>query len=135
LRHIPGLLAAGAFILNSGLSKRQVDDGTAAMLHGMAAGTYPFLGSIPPRRFVRLLSAGEMTLGAALLIPVVPTAVAGAALAAFSAGLLGLYLRTPGMREEGSVRPTQQGIIIAKDVWMLGIGLGLVLDAVTEDDR
>lgn len=37
----------------------------------------------------------------ALLLTVVPTAVAGAGLAAFSAGLLGLYLRTPGMRQEG----------------------------------
>jgi uncharacterized membrane protein YphA (DoxX/SURF4 family) len=135
LRHVPGRLATGAFILNAGLSKRQPDDATAAMLHGMAAGTYPFLKPIPPRRFVNLLSAGEITLGAVLLLPVVPTALAGAALVAFSAGLLGMYVRTPGMREEGSVRPTQQGTIIAKDVWMLGIGLGLVIDAVAEDDR
>jgi hypothetical protein len=134
LRHIPGRLATGAFILSSGLSKRHADDATAALLHGMAAGTYPFLKSIPPRRFVQLLSAGEMALGAALLLPVVPTLLAGAALTAFSAGLVGLYLRTPGMTEEGSVRPTQQGVAIAKDVWMLGIGLGFVVDALADDD-
>jgi hypothetical protein len=51
----------------------------------------------------------------------------------FSAGLLGLHLRTPGMRRAGSLRPTQQGLPIAKDVWMLGAGL--VVDALTDSDR
>lgn len=134
LRHIPGRLATGAIILNSGLGKRHADDATAGVLHGMAAGTYPFLGRIPSQRFVRLLSSAEIALGAALLLPIVPTAVAGAGLAAFSAGLVGLYLRTPGMREDGSLRPTQQGIALAKDVWMLGIALGFLIDELTEDD-
>jgi hypothetical protein len=132
--HIPPRLATGAFILNSGLSKRNADDATADMVHGMAAGTYPFLRRIPPRQFVRLLSASEIALGAALLLPVVPTALAGAGLTAFSAGLLGLYLRTPGMREEGSLRPTQQGTALVKDVWMLGIGVGFVIEALARDD-
>ena len=56
-----------------------------------------------------------------------PTAVAGAALTAFSGGLLGLYLKTPGMRKEGSLAPTEQGLSIAKDVWLLGIGVGLLV--------
>src|ERR1019366_829522 len=60
-----------------------------------------------------------------------PGRLAGSALTAFSGGLLGLYLRTPGLRKEGSLRPTQQGIPLAKDVWMLGVGLSLVADAVT----
>ena len=128
LRHLPGRFTTGLFIVNSGLSKRHVDDDTAAALHGMAAVAYPFLRSIPPRRFVRLVCAGELALGTALLLPVLPTVVAGAALTAFSAGLLGVYLRTPGMREERSLRPTQQGIAIAKDVWMFGIGLTLLID-------
>ena len=64
------------------------------------------------------------------MIPVVPTAVAGAALAAFSGGLLGLYLRTPGLRQEGSLRPTHQGVPIAKDVWMLGIAGGFIVDEI-----
>ena len=33
------------------------------------------------------------------------------------------------MRKEGRLTPTQQGIGLAKDVWMLGIGIGFVLDA------
>ena len=52
--------------------------------------------------------------------------MAGAGLAAFSGGLLGLYARTPGMRREHSPFPSQQGTALAKDVWMAGIGLGLV---------
>jgi uncharacterized membrane protein YphA (DoxX/SURF4 family) len=133
--HLPPRLAAGAVILNSGLSKRDADEVTAAMVHGMAAGTYPFLRRIPPRRFARLLAAGEIALGAALLLPVVPTALAGAGLTAFAAGLLGLYLRTPGMREEGSLRPTQQGTALVKDVWLLGTGLGFVVEALARDEH
>lgn len=134
-RHVAPRLATGAFILSSGLSKRGAEEETAAQLHGMAKNTYPFLEKVRPAAFVRLLSAGEIVLGTALLLPVVPTGVAGAGLAAFSAGLLGLYLRTPGMREEGSLRPTQQGIGMAKDVWMLGVGIGFVIDELTRDSR
>lgn len=136
-RRGPGRLATGAFILNAGIGKWSADEQTAARLHGMAAGTYPFLKNIKPKDFARLLSAGEIALGSALLLPVIPAALAGAGLTAFSAGLLGMYLRTPGLREEHSLRPSQQGVPIAKDVWMLGIGLGLIADAVSErpDDR
>ncbi|MGC9667830.1 hypothetical protein ACNTMW_14905 [Planosporangium sp. 12N6] len=129
--HLPSRLATGAVILNSGLSKRNADDATATMLHGMAVGTYPFLRRIPPRQFVRLTSAAEIALGAALLLPVVPSVIAGAGLAAFGAALTGLYLRTPGMRQEGSLRPTEQGNSLVKDVWLVGTGLGLVVDSLT----
>ena len=134
LRHLPQRIATGAFILNSGIGKLNADEETAAQLHGFAVGTYPFLAKLKPQDFVKLLGGTEIALGAALLLPVVPSALAGAGLAAFSGGLLGLYVRTPGMRKEGSPLPTQQGIPIAKDVWMLGIGLGLVLDALTDSD-
>jgi hypothetical protein len=131
-RHLPPRIAAGAFIVNSGLGKWSADDETAAQLHGFAVGTYPFLSKLKPRDFVRLLSATEIALGSALLLPIIPSAVAGAGLAAFSGGLLGLYARTPGMRKEGSPFPTQQGIALAKDAWMMGIGLGLVIDDLTD---
>ncbi|WP_121745559.1 hypothetical protein [Streptomyces sp. E2N166] len=134
-RHVAPRLATGAFMLNSGLSKRAADEQTAAMLHGMAKNTYPFLGRLRPATFARLLCAGETALGAALLLPVVPTVVAGAGLTAFSAGLVGLYLRTPGMREEGSLRPTQEGTALAKDTWLLGIGVGFVVDGLTRRGR
>ena len=131
-RHLPPRIAAGAFILNSGIGKLSADEETAAQLHGFASGAYPFLGKLKPKDFVRLLAISEVALGSALLLPVIPAAVAGAGLAAFSGGLLGLYARTPGMHQENSPRPTQQGIALAKDVWMMGIGLGLVVDDLTD---
>jgi uncharacterized membrane protein YphA (DoxX/SURF4 family) len=131
-RRLPGRLAAGAFILNSGLGKWSADEETAVRLHGMAAGTYPFLNRIKPQDFARLLSIGEIALGSALLLPVVPAGAAGAGLTAFSAALLGMYARTPGMTREDGIRPSRQGTALAKDVWMLGIGLGLTLDALTD---
>jgi hypothetical protein len=129
LREVPARVSAGALILHSGLEKRSADTETAQGLHGFASTAYPVVEGQDPKKFVRLLSTGEIALGAALLTPLVPTVVAGAALTAFSAGLLGLYLRTPGMRKEGSLAPTPQGLAVAKDVWMLGIGLSMVVDA------
>jgi hypothetical protein len=126
-------VATGAFILNSGLGKRGADEGTAAGLHGFASSTYPFLAKVPPATFAKGLSTAEITVGAILLTPFVPTAVAGAVLTGFSAGLLGLYLRTPGMTKPGkSVAPTQEGLPISKDVWMLGIGIGLLTRGVLD---
>jgi hypothetical protein len=128
LRQLPPRIAAGAFILNSGIGKLSADEATAAQLHGFAAGTYPFLKKVKPGDFARALAVTEIALGAALLIPVVPAAIAGAGLTAFSGGLLGLYARTPGMRKQGSPLPTQEGIPLAKDVWLAGLGLGLLID-------
>jgi hypothetical protein len=130
--HLPGRIAAGAFILNSGIGKLSADDEAAANIHGFAVGAYPFLNQLKPKDFVRGLAISEIALGAALLIPVVPAALVGAGLTAFSGGLLGLYARTPGMRKEGSLLPTQEGIALAKDVWLAGIGVGLIVDGVTE---
>ncbi|MGY1601790.1 hypothetical protein [Geodermatophilus sp. SYSU D00815] len=127
LSEIPARVSAGAFILNSGLGKRGADEATATGMHGFATGTYPFLKSVPPQQFVKYLSTAEIVIGAALLTPFVPTVVAGTALTAFSGGLLGLYLRTPGMRKEGSLAPTQEGLSLAKDAWLAGIGLSIVL--------
>lgn len=133
-RHLPPRIATGAFILNSGIGKLTADEATAAQLHGFASGTYPFLKKIKPQDFARMLGATEVALGTALLIPVVPAVVAGAGLAAFSSGLLGLYVRTPGMRKQGSPLPTEQGTALAKDVWMVGIGLGLMFDDLIDND-
>jgi hypothetical protein len=126
LSEIGPRISAGAFILNSGLGKRGADEGTAAGLHGFASGTYPFLKKVEPQQFAQGLAAAEIGIGALLLAPFVPTAVAGLALTGFSGGLLGLYLNTPGMRKPGSLAPTQEGLAIAKDVWLLGIGVGLL---------
>jgi hypothetical protein len=132
LSEIAPRLSAGAFILNSGLGKRGADAEAAAGMHGFAAGTYPFLKSIPPQQFAKGLATTEIVLGAALLTPFVPTFVAGAALTAFSGGLLGLYLNTPGMRKPGSLAPTEAGLALAKDSWLVGIGIGLMTRGLIE---
>jgi hypothetical protein len=83
-----------------------------------------------PRPSLGCLASASSPFGASLLLPIVPTALAGLGLAGFSTGLLGLYLRIPGMRQNGSLRPTAQGTPLAKDAWLLGIGLSFVLDAI-----
>jgi hypothetical protein len=128
LHRLPLRLVTGAFLLNSGLSKREALPDVAGQLHGFATGTYPFLKRMTPEQFAKTLSTAEIALGTALLIPVIPAAVVGAALGVFSGGLLGLYLKTPGMRRPGSLRPTEQGIALSKDVWMAGIAAALVID-------
>jgi hypothetical protein len=42
--------------------------------------------------------------------------------------LVGLYLRTPGLHKPGTILPNQTGIALSKDVWMLGIGVGLLAE-------
>jgi uncharacterized membrane protein YphA (DoxX/SURF4 family) len=125
IANIPPRLTTGAFVLHSGLAKWKGDEATAAQTHGFASGAFPFLKKLPPKQFLRLLAAGEIGLGAALLTPLIPDRLAGAGLSAFSGSLVALYLRTPGMRKPGSIWPTPQGIGLSKDVWMLGVGLGL----------
>lgn len=88
---LPLQLAAGSFVINSGLSMWGADEMTAKGSAAFAAGTYPFLARLDARLFVKALSASEVAIGAAVLLPFVPAAVAGAALTAFSVGLLGLY--------------------------------------------
>jgi hypothetical protein len=91
-------------------------------------------GSMPPRQFLRLLAAGEIVLGTALVVPVVPGVLAGAGLTAFSGSLLALYARTPALRKPGSIWPSQSGTAVSKDVWMLGIGLDLVAGGLASSD-
>ena len=125
---MPVRLIVGAFLLNSGLSKLKGDDEVAEQTHGTAKTAYPFLADQEPRDFTRRLGTAEVALGSALAVPLVPSLLAGAGLTAFAGGLLGLYLRLPGMREPGGLRPTPQGIPLAKDAWLLGIGSALVLE-------
>lgn len=52
----------------------------------MAANAVPQAKEMEPQAFGRALSTGEIALGAALLTPFVPSALAGAALTAFGGG-------------------------------------------------
>jgi uncharacterized membrane protein YphA (DoxX/SURF4 family) len=132
LRRAPLRAVTGAYILNSGVGKLGADDDTSKTLHGFASGTYPFLGKMQPKAYAKALGVGEIAVGGALLLPIVPPMVAGAVLAGFSGALLNVYWNTPGMHEEGSPRPTVRGTPLAKDVWMFGIGTALVADAALE---
>lgn len=129
LRRAPLRVATGAYILNSGLSKFGLAEEHAKGVHGMGAGAYPILHKVPPKPFGTALAVTETTLGAAVLLPFVPAGLAGLSLIGFSGALLGMWWRTPGMHEEGSLKPTPQGTGIAKDVWMLAMGTSLVIDA------
>jgi hypothetical protein len=133
IRRAPLRLATGAFILNSGVDHLQADAETAAQLQDMAAGTYPFLRKVDPGLFTKALAIGELAVGGLLLAPVVPTGLAGLALTGFAVGLVGLYARTPGLRRQHSVFPTQQGLGYAKDSWLAAIGVALFTDAVLEE--
>jgi len=128
IRSIPVRLATGAYILHAGIEKWNAPPERAAALQGAASGAFPMLRRIPPVRFVKLLSAGEMALGSALLTPLVSNRLAGLGLTAFSGSLVAMYWRTPTLRRAGSVWPTPQGVAVSKDVWMLGAGLSLLLE-------
>jgi uncharacterized membrane protein YphA (DoxX/SURF4 family) len=128
LRNVPTRAATGAYILHSGLSKWKGSEEQAKGVHAMASHAYPVLADVPPATFLKMLSAAEIGIGAALLTPFISNRLAGAALTAFSGSLMGMYLRTPALHEEGSVWPTRAGTAISKDVWMLGIGVGLMAD-------
>jgi hypothetical protein len=134
-RDLPGRIAAGGYILHAGLEKWHGDATRAEALHGVASNAFPVLKAIPPERFLRMLAAGEIAVGSALLAPVVPAALAGAALTGFSGALLAMYARTPALRKPGSIWPSQAGTAVSKDIWMLGIGLGLIAGDLTDSDQ
>jgi hypothetical protein len=94
----------------------------------MASGAFPFLAKVPPATFMKALSIAEIGTGTALLTPLVHNRIAGAALTAFAGGLIAMYLRTPALHEPGSVWPSQAGTAVSKDIWLLGIGLGLLAE-------
>jgi len=112
MRRAPTRLVTGAYILNAGLGKVRGNEDTAKAIHGMATNAFPVLDKVEPKIFLRALGVGEVALGATLLLPLVPAAVAGAGLLAFSGGLLGLYWRTPHLHLENDPRPTQDGVAL-----------------------
>jgi hypothetical protein len=131
LWHVPVRVATGLVILDQGLSKLAADEDRAAWLHERAVTAFPQLKQLDPKDFAQLLSACEITLGGSLLaIGIVPSGLAGLGLAGFGGALTRLYFSAPGMRREGTLAaPSQQGITLVKDSWMLAIGTALVLDA------
>ncbi|MFJ6003256.1 hypothetical protein [Arthrobacter sp. NPDC092385] len=126
--HIPLRLTTGAFILNSGLGKTNLDEGSAGYMQAMASKAFPQLSQLEAQKFGKALAAAEIALGSALLAPFIPSRLAGLGLLAFSAGMMAMYVKTPGLTQEDGIRPTQDGTSVAKDIWMVGIALSLILD-------
>ena len=116
----------GAFVLNSGLSKRNMPTEAAQGLQAYAATGVPAVTTMSPDTFGKFVSYSEMGIGAALLTPLVPRKVAGAALGTFSAGLLSMYFRNPDMTESDGIRPSQEGMSLAKDAFMAAIAGALL---------
>lgn len=123
LRAVPG-----AFILNSGIGKLGMDEGTATYLQQTAAHGVPMVENMTPAQFGKFLSYGEIAVGAALLLPFVPTRLAGAALTTFSAGLVANYFSIDSMTQDDGIRPSEDGTALAKDTWLAAIGVSLLLD-------
>lgn len=129
LAQLPLRLTTGAFVLNSGIGKLSLSDEDAEGLQQIAANGVPVLADMSPAAFRRFIAFTEIGVGAAQLIPKVPGWLAGSVLSTFSAGLLNMYLNTPGMTQEDGVRPSSDGTAVAKDVWMLGAGLSMLVDS------
>ena len=122
LRAVPG-----AFILNSGIGKLGLDEGSAAGLQQMAANGVPLVENMTPAQFGKFLSYGEIAVGSALLLPFVPTRIAGAALTTFAAGLVANYFSIDSMTKDDGIRPSEDGTAVAKDTWLAAIGLALLI--------
>ena len=63
LRTLPSRLATGAYILHSGIQKWSGSPEQATGIHGMASNAFPVLKSIDAPKFLRALSAAEITTG------------------------------------------------------------------------
>ena len=122
LRAVPG-----AFILNSGINKLGLDEESAAGLQQMAANGVPMVENLTADQFGKFLTYGEIAVGSALLLPFVPTRIAGAALTTFAAGLVSNYFSIDSMTKDDGIRPSEDGIPVAKDTWLAAIGLALMI--------
>ncbi len=131
LRRAPLRLTTGAFVVNSGITTFNADIEATKRLQTYAARLVPQVERMDSRTFAKLMAAGEVTLGTALILPVVPAAVAGLGLSAFAASLLAAQRPTNGQHTDGASEPHTQATANATDAWMLGAGLSLLLDALT----
>ena len=116
----------GAFVLNSGLGKRDLPTEAAQGLQGFASTGVPQVNQLDPDASGPFVASSEIGIGTALLTPFVPRKLAGAGLGAFSAGLMAMYFRNPSMTRPDGVRPSDEGMSLSKDVFMLAIAGALV---------
>ena len=60
LVHSPQRLASGACIFHSGLGTWKGGPQQAEYVHAAASGAFPFLRDVPPARFLKAVTVGEM---------------------------------------------------------------------------
>ena len=132
VRRAPLRLTTGAFVLNSGVNTFGADDETSKRMQASAAKLVPQVERMDPRTFSKVLAAGEVTLGTALMLPIVPAAVAGLGLTAFAASVLATQRPSNGQHADTTgEQPANQAVPHATEAWMLGAGVSLLLDALT----
>lgn len=135
MRHRPGAwwwpirVAFGLFFAHVAATHWDLDTQSETALHRFACSGYPFLKKVSPKLFVKGMFASEVGVATALLVPVVPPVIGASALTAFGSGLMGVYAKAPGLRREHSVRPSEFGMAMAKDSWMVAAGASVLIDA------
>lgn len=117
---------SGAYILQSGVGKLGMPTEAAAGVQEFAATGVPAVKKMSPDTFGKFLSYSEVGIGAALLAPFVPTRIAGAAMGAFTAGLLAIYFRNEAMTQDDGIRPSEAGTGLSKDLFMAAISAALI---------
>ena len=130
LRNVPTRLATGAYILHAGWGKWHGNEEQAAGAQGMASGAFPMFNTMNATDFLKMLSVGEMAVGAALLAPVVPPRDRRGSVDRLR-GSAGDHV--PAHRQLAQARQHLADSArhrVSKDVWMLAIGLGLILDEI-----
>lgn len=120
---------SGAYILQSGLGKKDLPLEAYEGLQGMAATGVPQLKEWDAKTFGQALWLAEVGVGGLLLTPFVSKRLAGLALTAFSAGMLTMYFNNNEMTQDDGIRPTHEGTPLSKDVWLAAIGLALVVQS------
>lgn len=120
---------SGAYLLQSGLGKKDAPVEVYEHLQGMAATGVPQFKEWDAKTFGQFLWVSEAAIGGLLLTPFVSKRLAGLALTGFAAGMLSMYFADESMTQDDGIRPTQEGTPLSKDVWLAAIGLALVLQS------
>lgn len=120
---------SGAYLIQSGLGKKDLPQEAYEGLQGMAASGIPQFGEWDAKTFGNFLWISEVGIGALLVTPFVNKRLAGAALTAFTAGMLSMYFKNESMTQSDGIRPTQEGTPLSKDVWLGAIGAALMVQS------
>lgn len=118
---------SGAYLLQSGLGKKDAPVEVYQHLQGMAATGIPQFKEWDAKTFGQFLWISEAAIGGLLLTPFVSKRLAGIALTAFSAGMLSMYFNNDEMTQEDGIRPSEAGISLSKDVFLSAIGAALMM--------